>query len=88
MSDFPCDSCGLCCQNIGHIKELKVFDRGDGVCIHFDSASKLCKIYKDRPLICRVEQMYQSVYSEFMTKERFYKLNQDVCKYLKDQNKE
>lgn len=88
MSDFPCDSCGLCCQNISHIQELRVFDRGDGVCIHFNFTSKLCTIYKDRPLICRVEQMYQAVYSKFMKKKEFYKLNQSVCEYLKNQNKE
>lgn len=88
MSIFPCDLCGLCCQNIGHIQELKNFDLGNGVCMHLDLKSKECKIYNDRPLICQVDAMYQLFYSTIMTKDRFYKLNQKVCNSLKKQNKE
>ena len=88
MCRFPCDSCGLCCQNINHIEELRNFNLGNGVCIHFDTTSKKCRIYDSRPLICRVDEMYKHTYSKMMTKEEFYKLNQDVCEYLKKQNKE
>ncbi|WP_442900031.1 YkgJ family cysteine cluster protein [Gilliamella apicola] len=28
--------------------------------MHFDEVTNLCKIYKDRPLICRVEDYYET----------------------------
>ena len=34
---FPCTSCGLCCQNISTVVELKEFDLGNGVCKHLDT---------------------------------------------------
>ena len=48
---FPCTGCGLCCQNITNIEELKEYDLGNGVCKYFDSISNKCKIYDDRPNI-------------------------------------
>jgi len=48
---FPCTSCGLCCQNIGGIKELKEFDLGNGICKYFDFGNRKCSIYEDRPNI-------------------------------------
>ena len=36
--------------------ENKVKDRGDGICVHLDTATLLCKIYEKRPKICRVKE--------------------------------
>ncbi|WP_239662079.1 hypothetical protein [Brachyspira hyodysenteriae] len=42
-----------------------------------------CSIYDNRPDICNVDLMYQKKYSNFYSKEEFYKLNYEVCIKLK-----
>jgi Fe-S-cluster containining protein len=84
---FPCTSCGLCCQNIVTIEELKEFDLGNGVCKYFDSINHSCKIYNNRPRICRVDSMYEAVYKNYFTKEEFYIENATVCNSLQEQYK-
>ena len=84
---FLCDKCGLCCQHIPEIEELKNFHNGNGICIHFDKESYKCKIYETRPNVCRVEKMYDLVYhKEFKTKEEFYTANMTICNILKKQH--
>lgn len=82
---FPCTSCGLCCQNISNIEELKDYDLGNGICKHFDILNKNCKIYDDRPNICRVDTMFQLEYKKYFTKEAFYIENAKVCNALQEQ---
>ena len=84
---FPCTSCGLCCQNIANIEELKEYNLGNGVCKHFDYISKKCLIYEDRPNICRVDKMLDLVYHKEFTKEEFYIGNAKVCNALQEQSK-
>jgi len=81
---FPCTGCGLCCQNISDVFELKEFDLGNGVCKYFDFATKSCLIYNKRPDICRVDKMYEKEYSKFYTKEKFYIGNAKVCNFLQE----
>lgn len=81
---FPCTKCGLCCQNIVHIKELKDFDLGDGVCKHFDTKNKSCKIYDIRPTICRIDKMYEISFHKYFTKNSFYRENAKVCNALQE----
>lgn len=50
---FPCTECGLCCQQIQNIVELKEFHLGDGVCIYYQDQK--CSIYENRPIVCRVD---------------------------------
>ncbi|MFQ1009033.1 YkgJ family cysteine cluster protein [Gilliamella apicola] len=40
--------------------QTKFLDRGDSTYVHFDEVTNLCKIYKDRPFICRVEDYHQT----------------------------
>lgn len=84
---FPCSSCGLCCQNITNIAELKDFDLGNGMCKHFNSMTNSCNIYENRPDICRIDKMFEIKYREYFTKEEFYIENANVCNTLQDQNK-
>lgn len=84
---FPCSSCGLCCQNIANIEELKEFDLGNGVCIHFDSISNSCKIYNNRPTICRVDKMFDVKYYQYFTREEFYIENAKICNLLQKRYK-
>jgi Fe-S-cluster containining protein len=82
--NFPCTGCGLCCQNISEIEELKEFDLGNGVCRYYNQLTKECSIYQDRPLVCRVDKMYSKNYSKEYSKEEFYQLNAKICNYLQD----
>ncbi len=82
---FPCTSCGLCCQNISKVEELKAFDLGNGICKYFDSLSNGCKIYDTRPDICRIDEMFKTHYHQFFTKEDFYIENAKVCNTLQEQ---
>lgn len=80
---FECDCCGLCCMNVGMSALYKNLDRGDGVCRYFNSMTKLCTIYDNRPDICNVDKMYKTYYERTMTKEEFYALNYEICRDLK-----
>jgi Fe-S-cluster containining protein len=82
---FPCSSCGLCCQNISTIKELKNYDLGNGVCKYFDVLNKSCEIYNSRPEICQIDRMFQIKYNNYFTKEEFYIENAKVCNSLQEQ---
>ena len=80
---FPCDQCGLCCKNLGHIPELSAFDNGNGRCIHLTDEN-LCKIYAQRPLICNVRRMYLHFFHTQYTWEEWLQLNSTVCIALKE----
>jgi len=77
---FPCTSCGLCCQRISVVPELSAYDRGDGVCMHL--VENRCSIYEERPEICRIDQMFEKVYSKHFSRHEFYLENLKVCKNL------
>jgi uncharacterized protein len=81
---FPCTSCGLCCQNITNIEELKTYDLGNGTCKYFDCISNECTIYSDRPDICRVDKMFDLVYNKKFTQEEFYIGNAKICNHLQE----
>ena len=81
---FPCTKCGLCCQNISSIPELKDYDLGTGICKYFDSITNGCEIYENRPLICRVDKMFDLKYHKFFSKNEFYILNAKVCNELQE----
>ena len=82
--NFNCTKCGICCQNIGHIKELKEYDLGNGICKYFDKTNNLCTIYENRPDICNIDLMYEKEYYKFFTKKEFYILNAKVCNSLQE----
>jgi uncharacterized protein len=75
-NSFPCTSCGLCCRHISAIKELQAFNRGDGVCQFL--INNKCSIYDKRPLICRIDEMYEIAFSH-LDKLEFYNLNYKAC---------
>jgi Fe-S-cluster containining protein len=81
---FPCTGCGLCCQNIATVKELKEFDLGNGVCKFFDIKTNNCMIYESRPDICKVDKMFNIKYNNEFSKKEFYKLNAKVCNDIQE----
>ena len=60
FSSFPCNKCGKYCQNVGKSLQTKFLDSGDSTYVHFDEVTNFCKIYKDRSLICRVEDYHRT----------------------------
>ena len=81
---FPCSGCGLCCQNISSVEELKEFDLGNGVCKYFDTENKGCKIYDNRPNICKIDTMFDLEYHLYFSKKEFYLENAKACNKLQE----
>lgn len=50
--------------------------------MNFDQNTRLCNIYNDRPLICRVKDYYLAHLSEQYSWEEFVRLNIEVCEIL------
>jgi Fe-S-cluster containining protein len=84
---FPCTACGLCCQNISTVDELKKFDLGNGTCKHYNIIDNNCKIYDTRPDICRIDKMYEIKYNNYFTKKDFYIENAKVCNQLQEKHR-
>lgn len=80
---FVCDKCGLCCRKVSESIIYMELDRGDGICMYFDELSKLCTIYKDRPLLCNVGKAYEQMFQGVITREEYERLNQESCRKLK-----
>ncbi|MGM0410281.1 MAG: YkgJ family cysteine cluster protein [Bacillota bacterium] len=79
MNKFQCDACGICCTKLDKSKIYQELDRGDGTCIYFDEKSRLCNIYENRPLICRVDEMYEKYFKNKFTRKEYNCLNQRNC---------
>ncbi|WP_408630485.1 YkgJ family cysteine cluster protein [Methylovulum psychrotolerans] len=82
METFPCSKCGKCCINLHLAKELSYLNRGDGICVNFDIEANLCRIYDNRPEICRIGLQYEKNYSDQFTWDEFVQLNLSVCNEL------
>lgn len=66
---FNCDRCGLCCKAID---------------CKYLTADNLCSIYDKRPLVCNIDEGYEVLFKDKMTKKEFYQLNEHYCKVLKE----
>lgn len=77
---FECKQCGNCCRHLDRSELYKDLDRGDGVCRYLKD--NLCSIYEDRPLLCRIEESYNEVFSEVYMKEEYYRLNEEACRNI------
>ncbi|MEE1922479.1 YkgJ family cysteine cluster protein [Pseudomonas sp. 148P] len=85
-SPFPCNQCGLCCQHVHMAEETRFLDRGDGTCRHYDAASKRCRIYEERPDICRVDLQFTQRYARQFSWDEYVRLNMEICDYLQQQH--
>ena len=77
---FKCTKCGQCCRNLGKSDLYSALDRGDGVCKYLEG--NLCSIYKDRPLLCRVDESYYAFFQEQYSLDEYYRINYNCCKKL------
>lgn len=80
---FHCDMRGICCRSLRRSQLYKELDRGDGVCRYLDG--NLCGIYAARPLLCRVDESYETYFKNKMSKEEYYRQNYRSCELLKKQ---
>lgn len=80
---FKCDKCGLCCTQLSGLSIYSELDRGDGVCKFFDEETSLCTIYKNRPLLCNVDQAYERYFRDKLSREEYYQLNHEACRQIK-----
>ena len=78
---FICDKCGQCCRNLNNSELYSNLDRGDGVCRYL--AGNLCTIYENRPLICRIDEFYNTYLKNDISLEDYYMLNYEACRRLK-----
>lgn len=77
--NFPCFSCGKCCQRVGLSEQTKYLDRGDLTCQYFEDNTKLCTVYETRPLICQVENYYNQNLSHIYSWDQFIAINLKIC---------
>lgn len=83
---FLCDKCGLCCMQVKSSPIYAALDRGDGICFYFDEATKLCRIYENRPIVCNIEKAYEKFFRGKIELEEYYRLNYEACKKLKEKD--
>lgn len=79
MGKFNCKACGTCCTKLNQSKIYQELDRGDGTCIYFNTKDRLCTIYDERPMICRIDKMYELYFKNKYSKKDYYKMNYDLC---------
>ena len=79
---FPCNCCGECCKHIDVVSELRMFDRGDGVC-KFLQRDNRCSIYSVRPSVCRGKFVYEEYFSHLSVKE-FHDMMYKFCDRLRE----
>ena len=77
---FPCEQCGRCCRRVGEVFFAKSMALPDGSCKYLDKSTNLCKIYKERPIYCRVDDYYDKFLSDKMSREEFYEQNKKICR--------
>ncbi len=81
MSGFPCTSCGACCSFIEGIEFLSEYNN-NGQCSKL--VDNKCTIYESRPLLCRIDESYEQIFSTLMTQEEFYMQNALACNVLQE----
>ncbi|WAC74594.1 YkgJ family cysteine cluster protein [Roseateles sp. SL47] len=81
--NFPCTGCGACCRALPAASAL---NRGDGVCRHHDAVTQRCTIYAERPLICRVDDLYRERLAGQVTRRVYYLLQAQACVALDASN--
>ena len=79
---FDCDRCGICCKHIAGIPHLVEYDNGFGECMYLDE-NNLCRIYTSRPLMCNVDEYYNHHLINVMSRESWYRINEEACTHLK-----
>lgn len=78
---FQCDQCGECCRHLDRSPLYSGLHNGDGVCRFLKG--NLCSIYDTRPLLCRVDESYQTFFKDKLSYEEYIQLNYKYCDMFK-----
>jgi Fe-S-cluster containining protein len=64
-------------------------DRGDGACEHLEKDNKTCSIYEDRPLLCKVDELFErmKVHKPGLDQKAWNIYNTKICHELIDELK-
>lgn len=81
---FDCDKCGECCRNLDKSPIYSELDRGNGTCRYL--IGNLCSVYEERPMLCRIDESYDLLFKDRITRDEFYELNHSFCIKLKNHN--
>ena len=85
MNKFPCTKCGLCCMRAGTVENFPLEVDHNGVCSKYDKEKKECTIYKDRPMVCRIDDHYDKYLSANVDRNYWYHYNAQMCNKLINQ---
>lgn len=83
---FECCMCGECCKRLRDVADfidVVPLDDGSGRCRYL--VSDRCSIYDERPIFCRVDDAYDQIFKDRISKDAYYKLCYDACKKMKDE---
>ena len=58
-------------------------DDGTGCCKYFNKSTRLCSIYDNRPLKCKIKEGYKAYFSDISYQE-YIKITKEGCKILKE----
>lgn len=84
MDKFQCSKCGACCRNLDKSIHFAEYHSGDGVCMYLDDSTNLCTIYEQRPLLCNIDEAYDTYFKTYMTREEYNTQNHNVCESLRN----
>ena len=83
--NFPCTGCSACCRDL---PSHWAFNRGDGICRHLDTTTQRCAVYAERPLICRIGDLYQQRLAKRLTPRVYYLVQAAGCVSRDPRNQE
>ncbi len=79
-----CSRCGTCCLHVDRVAVFSDMALPDGKCRYL-SDENLCKIYQNRPNLCRAEYVYRIHYNH-LSIEEYFKMMNSLCKQLQKEN--
>lgn len=80
---FPCTACGACCRRLPVVSPMAL---ADGSCRHLDPGTNLCTVYAQRPLACRVDDVFRQHVAGVVPARVFYLLQANSCVTLDERN--
>lgn len=86
---FKCTCCGLCCKLVApKILPAEYIDPETGWCKYLDPETNLCTIYDSRPLVCRVDELWDTFGESlgYKNKKEWQEGNYEQCKKLIEEN--
>lgn len=82
---FKCNRCGICCERLNISPLFADMHDGSGICRYFDRKTRLCTIYRRRPIKCNIELGYERFFRRKMDYDTYLKMNYDACVRIQEQ---